>query len=214
MCTHVITRTIRRYVTTIVAMLVVTSVGTESSRADDSVTPQPARATAEWVLNMYFEQPSFPDFAEFVTGDEADYLLSQPPLGEIKPPEVSVSYRLLESRPDRKVYAVESSDTSSHVDFYCYLLLDEGQWKIAAVRSLALTGIYWALVQQCEGDPSFADTAGVHCGNARLMISSDKKLKQHLIDNLDKFEEIVKLRQETPVREKVVRDSTGAWIET
>lgn len=174
--------------------------------ADDTITPPPKRGTAEWVVDMYFGQPSFPELQDYVTGER-----SGPSWGESIRSGVRVSYRLLESKPDRKIFAIESTSDSSHVDLYCYLSLDEGQWKISAVMSLALTGVYWMMVQECEKDKSVNDTNNVSCGNARLMISADTVLKQHLIKNLDKFEELVKLRSERPGTGKVVRDSTGAW---
>ena len=200
---------LNRLTISVVIILLITTTG--SILADDNNDQQPAKDTPEWVVDMFFRQPEFPNLSDYVTGEESERLATQPTWGMIIRPDVQISYRLLESKPDHKIYAIESSDSSSHVDYYCYLSLINNQWKISAVRSLALTGVYWMMLQECEKNPPLDDSAVASCENARLIISSDAKLKQHLIDNLGKFEEIVKLRQEMPVMELVVRDSTGAW---
>ena len=210
MCMHGIDQSMHHYVSVIVAILAVATYA-NANAADNSTMSRPAKGTPEWVVEMYFRQRAFPDQQEYMTGEALRLYASEPTWGEMTKQEVQISYRILESKSVRKIYAIESYDSSLHMDIYCYLLLEEGKWKISAMRSLALSGIYWAYVQECEGNPSYADTSEVGCENARLMISSDQELKQHLLDNLDEFEEIVRLKQEMPVMDKVVRDSTGEW---
>ncbi len=172
--------------------------------AADNVSAKPARGTAEWALRMYFEETSFPDFADFVTGSEKDYLLSQPPLGVDKPPEVRVAYRLLEDSGDRRIYAVECVGGKSYWDFYCYLVPEDGVWRFTAVRCLAWTVVSRMMLKECEESPAYADTHRVDCGQARLILSSDRVLKKHLTDNLEKFEQVIALRHEIVSLEKRV----------
>lgn len=165
------------------------------------------KGSCEWIVEQYFIAPEFPDVKDYIAKEEYDYQLSHPSLGEmfreaIDSNFIKITYRNIHEDSETSVYAVTFSSKNLDTDMYCHLHNKEGKWKIHAVREVAMTGIYFAMIEQIESLSSIPDSMLFDYENAKLVVSSDKELKQYFINNESKFNKIVTLYKQHPSLKK------------
>ena len=154
--------------------------------------------TCEWIVKQYFLAPEFPDVKDYIAKEEFDYQLSHPTYGEIfKEPLdsgfIHITYRNIHVDSETSVYAVTLSSDRMSTDMYCHLHNREGKWKIHSVREVAMTGIYFAMIEQLDSLPSIPDSMLFSYNNAKLVVIPDKELKKYFNNNADKFNTIVEI---------------------
>jgi len=108
---------------------------------------------------------------------------------------VQKEYRLLQSDSGSAIYAVGVKTVPGGQDWYAYVRLAEGSWKLEAVRTLAQTGMIRMSVQSWRDLPAQLRTPEREWQqrNAQLVLSTDYELKAHLVANLKAFEALAGL---------------------
>lgn len=165
------------------------------------------KGSCEWIVEQYFIEPEFPDVKKYIAKEEYDYQLSHPTYGEMLKDAIDsnfihITYRNIHENSETSVYAVALNSDRMSTDMYCHLHSKEGKWKIHAIRELAMTGIIFAMIKQIESLSSIPDSMLFDYENAKLVVSSDKELKQYFINNESKFNEIVTLHKQHPSLKK------------
>ncbi len=160
------------------------------------------------VVKMFFGPDGIEDKLDQYHGEMLQYHRDNPTLGESLESNVEVSYRQLMESGDRAVYAVTTRNSESEQDWYVYLVKVDDDWKLSAIRVLATTGIYYHLIDEYEQKISKSEEEEWQYQNALIVIKSDRELKQYLVDNLEKFKEIVKSHSsgDKEGSEKIVRE--------
>ncbi|MDH3974479.1 MAG: hypothetical protein OEV42_09395 [Deltaproteobacteria bacterium] len=144
------------------------------------------------VLNEYFGPGGIKDKYSAYYGEMLEYYVEKPTLGENLPADVSVTYRKLSQTENRAVYAVLLSDGKQSQDWYVFLIKDKSNWKIEAIRGLALPGLFFLFLEELEKKTSRTQEEEWTYQNMLLTSKSDKYLKVFFRDNLNKFKEILK----------------------
>jgi hypothetical protein len=78
-------------------------------------------------------------------------------------------------------------------DWYGYLVHERGQWKLEAVRTLALTGILALQRQQLQRKPSRTAEEDWALENLNLLFKSDAELKRFLMLNVNGLQDLATL---------------------
>jgi len=138
----------------------------------------------KWLVYQYFVSDSFPDYTDYVTGKEQ---AEKPPLGQYFADDVDVSYRPLRRDSALTVYAVNATKGGEDMDMYCFMTKVDGRWKIKWVYALAMTGIYYMIVDSMSNMPEIPDSLRYLYENAKLVVSSDRELKEYLKSNIESF---------------------------
>ncbi len=123
--------------------------------------------------------------------DEMLSHLNDPTLGDYLAKETKKEYRLLASYPDSCVFAVAVEQKGDVTDWYIFLKKSDTGWRIAAVRSLALTEMIRVMVGMLKVKENRTAEEERYFRQGQLIISSDAQLKSNLRQNLEKFENLV-----------------------
>lgn len=146
----------------------------------------------EWIARNFFEEDSFPNTEKYYIGEMSNYL-NEANMGSRIPEEVVTAYRILQESPDRIVYGVTYSHEDREQNWYCFLKKEEDIWKLQAVRTLALPGFFYSLLQQLHEKDPRAEEEEWEYKNMLLQTTSDSKLKEYFIEHMTQFEVIVAL---------------------
>ena len=118
-----------------------------------------------------------------VVGEAKDYA-SSATLGALSQPDALVF-------PDANhaVTRVQGLDDKNKpvVDVYFYLVRSGANWKVSALRSLALTGILGAARDELEGKPKLTAKERDELANLRLTLALDSQLRDHFLRNRAAF---------------------------
>ncbi len=89
------------------------------------------------LVEKFFSKNGVGNKKDVYAGEMLSFI-DNPTLGETLPSRSKVKIRLLDSSNKRKIYAVFLSVDEKYKDFYIFMLKEGNQWKISAVRKLAL----------------------------------------------------------------------------
>lgn len=143
----------------------------------------------EEVIKLYFLEPDGALYAERVTGLTSE-LPARPTFGESMPRDsFQLSYRCLEQDSARAVYAVQITSGGDEGDLYVYVEHSSGGgWHIAAIRTLALTGIPQMVVDGVTDPGTLTVPERQVYENCRLLLKPDRRLKEYFLLHQDEIE--------------------------
>jgi hypothetical protein len=146
----------------------------------------------EWLIDMFFVKSSFPDKANYYTGEmtkEAD----EKTIGEELNGEAKVSFHQIRATNSTCVFSVEVETDKKTIDFYSYLVIDNNKWKITAVRRFLLPSFIYTVRDSLLNLDELSESDSVFLLSLQLFTASDKELKNYLTTNLNKFQELISL---------------------
>ncbi len=172
-------------------------VSTAAARpAGEATTPAPlAVGSPEWIVDSFFRQKSFPDLARYATGEFAELYKSSPTLGSIVPPAVTVTVRALERDALHAIFGVTMTDSNVTKEWYAYLRLEGGAFKLEAIRTLTLGARFFETLVATEKAALAGrlNELGVQeLDRSHLTIAADAELKNHFIAQKPLFEALAK----------------------
>jgi hypothetical protein len=173
------------------ALVLMSACGRDAERTEP-VAEAPAPGNAPWIVEQFFLADSFPSMADYLGGEMLEEFSAFPSLGSTHPPEVRGTYRVLERRPERAIYAVSMTDGTRIEDWYAYLQpAADSAWKLHAVRRLLLPPIYHVALDSLAAKPDPSDADRRLLESMRLSVSSDSALKQYLLEHRSALQSLV-----------------------
>jgi len=155
-----------------------------------SKAPASGVGTPDWIVERFMDPKGFPKRADYYTGEMLEHFRTERTLGQFTPPEVSRTYRTLQSDSQLTVIGVHlRAPTGATSDYYLHMRPDSGQWKLEAVRTLSLMGVPTAVLESLTHKPALPESLRAVRDNLRLLLSSDESLvtyaKAHLSELKD-----------------------------
>jgi hypothetical protein len=144
----------------------------------------------EWLVDMFFNQSEFPDKANYFSGEMLNDI-DEPTIGEELSGEGEVLFHQIYSANDRIIFAVELEQDENIIDFYCYLIKQDDEWKINAIRRFLLPQFIYTVCDSLSKLKSLSSQDSTFYLSLKLFTMNDKGLKKYLIDNLKKFQELI-----------------------
>jgi hypothetical protein len=163
--------------------------------AAPSASAAPAAGTPEWIVGQFFQQKEFPELSRYATGEFAELYRNSPTLGSIVPSGVTVSTRVLERDAQRIVFGVSMTDSNVTKEWYAYLRLEGGAFKLEAIRTLTLGQRFFETLVAAEkaAVAGRLNVLGVQeLDRSHLTIASDADLKNHFVAQKPLFEALAK----------------------
>lgn len=142
----------------------------------------------EWLVDMFFVESSFPDKANYFSGEmleESD----KPTIGEELNGKGEILFHQIKATNDENVFAVEVKLEDRAIDFYCYLQKQNNVWKIYAVRRFILPDFVFQVADSLSQLPSLADSSLFL--SLKLFIQNDAQLKEYFFANSDAFNKLI-----------------------
>lgn len=133
-------------------------------------------------MKRFFGQPEFEEKKGFYIGEMATTYSDAPTMG-FYTKGAAVVYRELASDQNQIVYAIDYRKDGETSNWYAYLRPDGDQWKLSAVRSLVLPGVFYMALEQAKAKPNLSPSEQWEIEIMELTAASDSQLKQHLRDN-------------------------------
>ena len=155
----------------------------------------PAVGSPEWIVDSFFRQKQFPDLARYSTGEFAELYKSSPTLGSIVPATVTVSSRVIERDAQHIVFGVTMTDSNVTKEWYAYLRLDGGAFKLEAIRTLTLGARFFETLVATEKAALAGrlNELGVQeLDRSHLTIAADAELKNHFVAQKPLFDALAK----------------------
>ena len=155
----------------------------------------PAVGTPEWIVDSFFRQKEFPELARYATGEFAELYKSSPTLGSIVPASVTVSTRVLERDSLHTILGVSMTDSNVTKEWYAYLRLDGGAFKLEAIRTLTLGARFFETLVATEKAALAGrlNELGVQeLDRSHLTIAADAELKNHFVAQKPLFDALAK----------------------
>jgi len=148
-------------------------------------------------MRLYFLESNGALYEEGVAGRQGE-MPTRPTFGESIPQDsAKIAYRMLEQDSTRAVFAVRVDLADEGIDIYAFVENQSGGWYVAALRSLALTGIPQMIVDSIA-DPSQLPIAQRQIyENCKLVISSDQQLKEYFLEHQEQIERLYQLLLQT-----------------
>lgn len=146
----------------------------------------------EWLVDMFFNKSSFPDKANYSTGEMVEEL-DHKTIGEELNGEGEVSFHQIKATNSTCVFAVEVETDKKTIDFYSYLVNDSNNWKITAIRRFLLPSFIYTVRDSLLMINTLSSNDSVFLLSLQLFTASDAELKNYFSSNLDKFQELISL---------------------
>lgn len=146
----------------------------------------------EWLVDMFFSKSSFPDKANYFTGEmmeESD----QKTIGEELNGLGAVLFHQIKATNSTCVFAVEVETDNKTINFYSYLIKDNNYWKITAVRRFLLPSFIYTVRDSLLDIDELSASDSVFLLSLKLFTASDQELKNYLGSNLEKFQNLISL---------------------
>jgi hypothetical protein len=151
-----------------------------------------ASVGAEEILTSFFGPTGIQDKKSVYTGEMLTVYAGQRTLGETLPPGTTFTYRQLQSNATSEIYAVAVKAKGETRDWYAYFRHDRGRWKLNAIRTLALPGLFFEVLHDLAVKKRDREEESIY-QNMQLTLQSDAQLKQFLLAHLKDMEALVRL---------------------
>jgi hypothetical protein len=148
-----------------------------------------ASSDAEKLISSFLGPDGISDKESVYIGEMLQAYTSRPTLGESLPKGSTYSLRILESSENHAIYSVLIKTNGNSKDWYIYLKKDEGVWKLQAVRTLALSGIFDMVIQKLSNKKRNEEEQAYQ--NMLLTTKLDSELKNYFLTNKDAFDKLV-----------------------
>lgn len=143
----------------------------------------------EWLIDMFFSKSSFPDKANYFSGEmlnESD----KPTIGEELNGKGEIKFHQIRATNSTCVFAIEVETGEKTIDFYSYLVIDDNNWKITAIRRFLLPAFIYTVRDSLLNLNELSAGDSLFLLSLKLFTASDQELKNYLQVNLEKFEEL------------------------
>jgi len=144
----------------------------------------------EWLVDMFFGKSSFPDKANYFSGEMLSET-NEPTIGEELNGEGEVSFHQIKATNDENVFAIEVKLENKVIDFYCYLVKQENNWMINTIRRFLLPPFVYTVRDSLSNLNSLSSNDSSFYLSLKLFTMADAELKNYLTTNLNKFQELV-----------------------
>lgn len=146
----------------------------------------------EWLVDMFFSKSSFPDKANYLTGELIEESNGKT-IGEELNGKAKVSFHQIKSTNSTCVFAVEVQTETKIIDFYSYLIKDVNEWKMNAVRRFLLPAFIYTARDSLLNLNTLPPGDSVFLLSMQLFTASDQELKNYLSSNLESFQDLISL---------------------
>jgi hypothetical protein len=153
--------------------------------------PRPDKGTAAWVVDQYFAEPWFKDKKKHVTGEFRRRFASAPTLGEALPLSATIVMRPLVLTDKQAIFATTITNRGRIAEWYSYLVSEQDQWKLSAVRTLQLPPLYHALLDSLRRGWRVPDAVPTLQQSMELTIAPDSTLKAYVIAHQPQLDSLV-----------------------
>jgi hypothetical protein len=143
-----------------------------------------------WLVDMFFNKSSFPDKANYYSGEMLNES-NEPTIGEELNGKGEIFFHQIKATNDENVFAVEVKLENKVIDFYCYLVKKENDWKINAMRRFLLPNFIYTVRDSLSNLKSLSLNDSSFYLSLKLFTMADAELKNYLTTNLNKFQELV-----------------------
>jgi len=144
----------------------------------------------EWLVDMFFNKSSFPDKANYFSGELLNYV-DQPTIGEEHNGEGHITFHQIKSENNSIVFSVELNQDGKTINFYCFLVKHGTDWKINAVRSFVLPSFIYFVRDSLAAVSTLSPQDSTFYLSLKLFTMSDAELKTFLQKNPGKFKELI-----------------------
>ena len=144
----------------------------------------------EWLVDMFFAKSSFPDKANYFSGEMLNEV-SEQTIGEELKGKGEISFHQIKATNDEYVFAVEVKLENKLIDFYCFLQKQNNVWKINAIRRFLLPNFAYTVRDSLSNLSSLSSNDSSFYLSLKLFTMTDAELKNYLTTNLNKFQELV-----------------------
>jgi len=144
----------------------------------------------EWIVDMFFNKSEFPDKANYFSGEMVSYA-DDPTIGEELKGEAEISFHQIKSKEKEIAFAVEVTHNNEIIDFYCYLINLESNWKINAVRRFLLPSFIYTVRDSLSQLNTQSINDSTFLQSLQLFTASDFELKNYLKINLKNFQKLI-----------------------
>lgn len=154
-----------------------------------------AAGSPEWIVDRFFVQKEFPELERYATGEFAELYEGSATLGSIVPANVTVTSRILERDAAHAIFNISMTDSNVTKEWYAYLRVDAGMWKVEAIRTLMLPAKFFETILAVEraAVAGRLNELGVQeLDRSHLTIASDAELKAHFISQQPLFAALAK----------------------
>jgi len=155
-----------------------------------SFSQQFSSGSPEWLVDMFFNKDSFPDKADYFTGEMLNFA-DELTIGEELNGEGEVYFHQIKVKPDQIVFAIEIKQNQSVIDLYCYLIKIQNSWKINAVRRFLLPAFIYTVRDSLSQLNTLTKNDSAFYHSLQLFTASDIELKSYLKTNLDRFQKLI-----------------------
>lgn len=146
----------------------------------------------EWLVDIFFSKSSFPDKANYLTGELIEESNGKT-VGEELNGKAKVSFHQIKSTNTTCVFAVEVQTETKIIDFYSYLIKDVNEWKMNAVRRFLLPAFIYTARDSLLNLNTLPPGDSVFLLSLQLFTASDQELKNYLSSNLESFQDLISL---------------------
>lgn len=162
------------------------------------------------LVKQFFSAEGIPNKEVVYTGEMKEYYLNAPTIGKSLPNDISKKFKLLETNEQKAVYSVNLSKDGEGVDYYLYLSKEKKQWKIRAIRTLALPQLYYMLLEELSKKTDKTKSEEAELQRMEFAIKSDSEIKAFFLKNEDEFSQLVKLT--TSDKDKAIIKAKDVYI--
>jgi hypothetical protein len=171
--------------------------------------------TPAWIVSRFFDHTGFPDRARYFTAELATRAAGARTPGESNPAGAAGMPRLLQRDSARAVYATAMRygvDTRRTVDWYTFLIREDGHWKLDGVRRFSVPLIQYILVDSMDakqGRGDLLDSLIPVRERMRLGAQPDSVLQSYLLVHEPAFRELAERFEARPDLRVATADGEG-----
>ena len=156
------------------------------------LSQQFSTGSPEWLVDMFFSKDSFPDKANYYSGEMLKDI-NDLSIGEELNGNGEISFHQIDAANNKIIYSVQVSRDHSIIDFYCFLIKEGSNWKIEAVRRFLLPAFIYNVRDSLAQINVLSSDDSVFFLSVKLFTSEDNELKKYLKEHLNKFQELISL---------------------
>lgn len=158
--------------------------------ASQLLSQQFSEGSPEWLVDMFFAKSSFPDKGKYYANEMLKEV-NELTIGEELQGRGEISFHKIMSGNFESVYAVEVKTEKKIIDFYCYLVKQENDWKINAIRRFLLPSFIYTAKDSMAELYVLPSNDSTFFLSLQLFTMTDSELKNYLKSNLDKFNKLI-----------------------
>lgn len=149
------------------------------------------KGSPEWIVGSFFVEKEFPNREYYYTGEMKEYYIDTPNIRSSQPDGVKCAYHLVYQDDNTRNYSIQYSYQDWCGNWYCFVIKENGTWKLEAVRSLSTIGVIYTAIEEIEGKPQKTVEEQWDLQNAKLVLKCDQQLKEYFYNHKENFKAII-----------------------